>query len=296
MSTLLALLLSFSAPAGATAQAPDRIVIDGETLPLMESPVFGSGLPSFLGPCFTSNWRGYVATWSVRDDALHLVKMVRCRGEPIDIEPRPATWVDQELRVGLGEVARYVHGGWASTFERELVLHVQDGIVVSREIIEYQPEGYGLLDLWDISVFVPTPLVQAAGTDPCLRYQDGRKRYELTTPDGGLHLELSFARDRDFVPSFEDEVGTVAWELRRTRARALAEGWTEERRTRWGGEGRSATGPYAWVKTKPGGRSVQYRAAVSAWNGVWEITLTTDRASIASWPEMWEVLLRGLPG
>ena len=60
-----------------TAQTPDVLLIDGEEVPLFATPLneylssLGQDWP--FATAWTSNWRGYVATWTIDDDRLYLV-------------------------------------------------------------------------------------------------------------------------------------------------------------------------------------------------------------------------------
>jgi hypothetical protein len=76
------LMLSFSAVTLATAQAPDRLIYNGETYDLFSNPLESryekENRPSFwIAPNTRSsgNWRGYVATWEILNDQLYLVKI-----------------------------------------------------------------------------------------------------------------------------------------------------------------------------------------------------------------------------
>lgn len=74
---LLPILLAF--PLCATGQVSDRIRIGGKEFPLLANPLedYYAGeregdRPNFPSPS-TSNWRGYVATWEIRDGSLYMV-------------------------------------------------------------------------------------------------------------------------------------------------------------------------------------------------------------------------------
>ncbi len=46
-----------------------------------------------------------------------------------------AIWFSGELRIPQGELVTYVHAGWASGYERDLIVEVQRGTVVSEKIV-----------------------------------------------------------------------------------------------------------------------------------------------------------------
>lgn len=68
-------------PLGATGQQGDLILIDGKEFPLLVTPLedYYTGEKEKERPSFpalgTSNWRGYVATWEIRDGRLYLAKV-----------------------------------------------------------------------------------------------------------------------------------------------------------------------------------------------------------------------------
>ncbi len=139
-----------------TAQAPDVLILDGEALPLFTNP-----LEAHLEQCVgerpfvsrhTANWRGYVATWEIRDGALWLVRL---RGWHISLRPRTpvapteelpgldgpdvplsqlfagqagavkATWYSGTLRVPKGERLAGLHMGYLALYEREIHITVR---------------------------------------------------------------------------------------------------------------------------------------------------------------------------
>lgn len=129
-----------------TAQTPDLLMLDGDrhalfSLPL--EPYFEelAGRPKFRVP-HTGCWRGYVASWEIKDNRLFLVSV---RGQLADgtqfdpawlfpDEPLPvlAKWFTGTLKLPLGNLLEYVHMGFASLYEDELRLTVERGILVKR--------------------------------------------------------------------------------------------------------------------------------------------------------------------
>jgi len=129
-----------------TAQIPDRIVIDGETMPLCTMPLgtyFALGGKQLaLEPVSTALWRAYVATWEIRDERLYLVGIdATLRGGRFatleDFFPGFPTrvfahWYSGVLRVPQGALLRYVHAGFASRTESDLLIDIEDGVTVGR--------------------------------------------------------------------------------------------------------------------------------------------------------------------
>lgn len=77
----------------------------------------------------TACWRGYIASWKIQDNQLFLTGLEGCL-ELIGEDPVPATWVSEKIRLTAGDVVKYVHMGYVSTFEHEIVLKVKKGRVV----------------------------------------------------------------------------------------------------------------------------------------------------------------------
>jgi hypothetical protein len=146
--------------ARATAQAPDQITIDGRTERLHTNPLSGyleanpKALPE---PTFISsgNWRGYVATWEVRESSLILKKIEIEESAGIDDERKTrdvlptvfpgkseviATWYSGVLVIPKGDRTHYVHLSYGSTYERYTILVVKDGKIARRQ--DLQQEGF----------------------------------------------------------------------------------------------------------------------------------------------------------
>ncbi|MFM8509872.1 MAG: hypothetical protein ACKOCU_06045, partial [Betaproteobacteria bacterium] len=54
-----------------------------------------------------------------------------------------AHWYSGTLRVPQGELLKYRHMGWASTFERDLLIDVEDGVVKGMQVQQNQEPGTG---------------------------------------------------------------------------------------------------------------------------------------------------------
>jgi len=144
-----------------TAQIPDSIAIDGAQHMLFSEPLEAyysdyRPRPSFA-PGNTANWRGYIASWEIRDNRLYLsgIKAEVCdragpqgwrcdKRHPIglkDLFPKGngmvfAEWYSGTLRVPLGKQMNYVHMGYQSTYEFDLLIVVEKGIVTSTTTVD----------------------------------------------------------------------------------------------------------------------------------------------------------------
>jgi hypothetical protein len=149
------------AAALATAQVPDIITFEGKKRPLLTNPLesyFKEGeRPKFHtrpGGVVTSNWRGYVATWEIEGDTLYLVgldswvckdfRSENCKkadllelfGENFKDGKVKADWFTGDLRIPDGELLQYVHMGYGSVYERDIILSVAAGKVTGKEVFD----------------------------------------------------------------------------------------------------------------------------------------------------------------
>ena len=117
-----------------TAQQPDKIFIEGQEHPLFCNPLedfftITSFNPGFMSP-HTANYRGYIASWEIIDQKLHIVNFLGWRvnratpGEldevgleyifPEEAAPLFAKWFTGTLIVPLGKMLHYIHMGYES--------------------------------------------------------------------------------------------------------------------------------------------------------------------------------------
>ena len=97
---------------------------------------------------FTDCWRGYIAEWEILDDKLYLTNISGIK--QFQMEPKVtistlfpdskenifAKWFTGKLWVPMGQQLQYVHSGYASVYERDLVITVDKGLVVGQKTIE----------------------------------------------------------------------------------------------------------------------------------------------------------------
>ena len=130
-----------------TAQIPEKLQMNGETLTLCSEPLEGyfatHGEPSFAVNC-TALWRGYVGTWEIRDARLFLVGIEADYqdGAPATLaslfqgeaERIFARWFTGTLRCPRGGELEYVHMGYGSIYEEDLLLKIEQGNLVGQEV------------------------------------------------------------------------------------------------------------------------------------------------------------------
>lgn len=148
-----------------TAQISEKLLFEGErhamcTNPLGDYCALGGELPNFASNC-TALWRGYVGTWEVINERLYLVDLSGEleSGEDANLETVfPgygdrvfAHWYSGTIRLPQGKMLEYVHMGYGSTYERDLLLEFKKGILTSRLVKvngvskdEKASEGYGI--------------------------------------------------------------------------------------------------------------------------------------------------------
>jgi len=129
-----------------TAQASELLIYGGKEIRLCSNPLSSylrqTGI-SFESPS-TACWRGYIGTWEIIEsdgiERLYLVALSAHRSyEEIagvsDIFPGFdrvfAHWFTGELRCPQGAVLDYVHGGYSSTHEYDLLMDFKQGVLVN---------------------------------------------------------------------------------------------------------------------------------------------------------------------
>jgi len=126
-------------------------------------------------PISTANWRGYHGEWKIKNGRLYLVFMsaripkkaskgghlLQSDGDCVRVgldyffpgkKEVFAEWFSGEIRIPTGKILAYIHMGYESIFEKDLIIEFKNGIkVAEREIDnrdEYKrmAESYGLDD------------------------------------------------------------------------------------------------------------------------------------------------------
>ena len=147
-----------------TAQISERLFWEGEKHALLTNPLCDYFEMGGLRPEFqctsTALWRGYVGTWEIVANRLYLIDLnaVLASGEDASLESVfPgfkdrvfAHWFTGTLRIPQGKRLEYVHMGYSSIYERDLLLTIEQGVVVGQEVQhngqaeDGAPEGYGI--------------------------------------------------------------------------------------------------------------------------------------------------------
>ena len=130
-----------------TAQAGDILIYKEEELFMAAEPLAGYlktvSLPNKLVAPTTACWRGYYSKWAIDNKKLFLIEwegyILDCQkvgmnyifpGEEIVF----ANWFTGTIRIPMGEIVSYIHGGYASVHEGDLFLEIKKGVLVKEDI------------------------------------------------------------------------------------------------------------------------------------------------------------------
>lgn len=148
-----------------TAQIAETLHYEGQQLSMCTEPLGDYFALGGLNPGFESNstalWRGYVGTWEILAGRLYLIELhgtLEGGGEASvrtlfpDFPDRVfAHWYSGTIRVPQGKMLEYVHMGYASTYERDLFMEIEKGVVTDTRVRQNgvaesadAPEGYGI--------------------------------------------------------------------------------------------------------------------------------------------------------
>jgi hypothetical protein len=144
-----------------THQIPDILVVGDDSLSIYSNPLeqaFGDNNPRpdeiFKEGCTsTACWRGYQAVWRLEEDFLYLVAVRDCCDENTlsDDELNAlvggryregrafAVWFSGEILAPQGKLLRYVHMGYVSIYEREVIFRFKQGRLVAQDTVSNVP-------------------------------------------------------------------------------------------------------------------------------------------------------------
>jgi hypothetical protein len=151
-----------------TAQTPEILFHKGEKLHLCSEPLESHFTTINPRPKFQAHAtccrRGYIGSWEIDGGKLYLIGIENWTLEKVDgsytsvtclptlsdgtevtiasLFPESdgtrvfADWYTGELRCPQGEWLKYVHGGFGNKYERDLLIRVESGVVVSEQVRE----------------------------------------------------------------------------------------------------------------------------------------------------------------
>ena len=128
-----------------TAQISEGLILNGEEVSLLSNPLDSYFALAGINPEFSSNstalWRGYIGTWEITADRLYLINLQGTlkNGGVICLEtifpgfPDRvfAHWYSGTLRIPRGKLIRYRHMGYGSKFEKDELIKIRLGIVIT---------------------------------------------------------------------------------------------------------------------------------------------------------------------
>jgi hypothetical protein len=130
-----------------TAQDAENLIYGGKEIPLFSNPLslyLKQNGVTFESP-HTACWRGYVGTWEIIEilgvERLYLVGLSahKTYEELVGIsdlfpgyDKVFAHWFTGELRCPQGALLNYVHGGYASTYEYDLLMDFKQGVLIDK--------------------------------------------------------------------------------------------------------------------------------------------------------------------
>jgi hypothetical protein len=131
-----------------TAQTPEKIIYQGEKLNMCTEPLEDYFSKGGTRPKFqlshTALWRRYIGYWEVVDDRLYLTdlsgwledgtKATVARIFPGFPDKVFAQWFSGTLHIPQGKALKYIHLGYGSRHERDLLVDVLSGIVVATTV------------------------------------------------------------------------------------------------------------------------------------------------------------------
>lgn len=127
-----------------TAQFPEWLIYEGEQVAMFSDPLGGylrtSGKTLNFDSSHSARRRGYTGTWEIKDGRLYLVELsaitevdglVSYLGTLFPESPEEvfADWFTDTIRLPQGKMLEYVHHAYASTYERDLFIEFDKGVV-----------------------------------------------------------------------------------------------------------------------------------------------------------------------
>ena len=130
-----------------TAQVRDILIYNKEQLYMSAEPLEGYlkkiNLPHKLVAPNSACWRGYTSKWAIDNKKLFLIEW---QGYILDYQkvgiqflfPEEefvfAIWFTGQIKIGMGDMVSYVHGGYSTVHEGDMYLIFENGVLVNEYI------------------------------------------------------------------------------------------------------------------------------------------------------------------
>lgn len=126
-----------------TAQVHELLILDGTKTSMAFCPPLPKDNPRLIElkgdqGLNTACWRGYQGSWEIKDGKLFLTG-IRGKYQLSDGVPIFASWFTGTIRVPIGDILRYVHGGFATVYEQEMNIEIQNGFVTATTTTDNRP-------------------------------------------------------------------------------------------------------------------------------------------------------------
>lgn len=131
-----------------TAQISEILHYKGDFISMRATPLSDYFELMGMSPVFqdrsTACWRRYVGKWEISLDRLYLIGISATYEDGSEVtlgdlfhgfDSRVfAHWFSGVLSVPQGDVLKYVHMGFATMFERDLLISIEQGVVVNTQV------------------------------------------------------------------------------------------------------------------------------------------------------------------
>lgn len=131
-----------------TAQFGENLHFEGRDVVMCNEPLGDYFKLAEIEPEFDANctalWRGYLGTWEIQDTRLYLIGLTGVLKGLIEANVATifpgypgrvfAHWYSGTLRVPEGKILQYVHGGYGSTYESDLLITIDKGVVTQTHL------------------------------------------------------------------------------------------------------------------------------------------------------------------
>lgn len=144
-----------------TAQIMDKLIKDGKEYYMGSEPledyISNLAVKPDLVEISSACWRGYTASWEIIDKKLYLIDFLgqTSNFRTVNYEKQEtlkyfevgmdfifpnqksvfAEWFSGEIRLPMGKMLNYVHGGYNSTFEVDIFLEFKNGLLIGKRIV-----------------------------------------------------------------------------------------------------------------------------------------------------------------
>lgn len=141
-----------------TAQAGERLIFKGEETWMAAEPLNqflqNRNDIKFKSPS-TACWRGYYGQWEIKEGKLYLIGLKAYIEGYKEVglnylfpgnDVVFANWFSGKIRIPQGELLDYVHMGYASLYEKDMILVFEGGVLINEYIVDNEAEYYDRLE------------------------------------------------------------------------------------------------------------------------------------------------------